>query len=91
MARRRTLRPQETSSVIVTMVPGATLPEEFARYAQPNSRLQAINGHVLNLPNKVITQLEARPEVFQIHDNRPIKADNYRTSFTVGTRAVNHG
>ena len=91
MARRRTLRPQETSSVIVTMVPGAKLPEEFARYAQPNSRLQAINGQVLNLPNKVISQLEARPEIFQIHDNRPIKADNYRTSFTVGTRAANHG
>ncbi len=90
-ARRRTLRPQETSSVIVTMVPGARLPQEFARYAQPNSRLQAINGQVLTLPNKVISQLEARPEVFQIHDNRPIKADNYRTSFTIGSRAVQHG
>ena len=91
MARRRTLRPQETSSVIVTMVPGAKLPEEFTRYAQANSRLQAINGQVLNLPNKVLSQLEARPEVFQIHENRPIKADNYRTSFTVGSRAANHG
>jgi serine protease AprX len=91
MARRRALRPQETSSVIVTMVPGAKLPQEFARYAQPNSRLQGINGQVLNLPNKVISQLEARPEVFQIHDNRAIKADNYRTSFAVGSRAAQHG
>jgi subtilisin family serine protease len=73
------------------MVPGAKLPEEFARYVQPNSRLQGINGQVLNLPNKVISQLEARPEIFQVHENRAIKADNYRTSFTVGSRAANHG
>jgi serine protease AprX len=91
MARLRTLRPQETSSVIVTLVPGARLPQEFARYARPNAQLRTINGQVLDLPNRVISQLEARPEVFQIHENRPIKADNYRTSFTIGSRAVQRG
>ena len=91
IARRRTLRPQDSSSVIVTLVPGAQLPREFKKFARANTRLQAINGQVLDLPNGVISQLETRPEVFQIHENRPIKADNYRTSFTIGARAVQRG
>jgi serine protease AprX len=91
VARRRTLRPQGASSVIVTLVPGAQLPKEFSRFARTNGKLQGINGQVLDIPNRVIGQLESRPEVFQIHENRPIKADNYRTSLAVGARAVQRG
>src|SRR5262245_48447644 len=47
-----------TSRVIVTLVPGATLPAEFARYASKvQGGLDIINGQVLELPNAVLRQL----------------------------------
>src|SRR2546430_2224373 len=76
---------RQTTRVIVTLVPGATLPAEFRRYAL-NSRLDLINGEVLDLPNGVLTQMAAHPSVFRLHYDRPIKTHNYRTAMTVGAR-----
>jgi serine protease AprX len=91
LTRRGLSSPAERSSVIVTLVPGASLPTQFQRFVRGNGRLSIINGQVLDLPNGVIRQLEAHPEVFQVHHNRPVKMENYRTSFTVGSRAVQRG
>jgi len=79
--------PDRTSSVIVTLVPGATVPQEFKRFAR-SGKLDIINGQVLDLPNRMLKRLAEYPEVFQIHDNRPIGAHNYRTSVTVGAATV---
>jgi serine protease AprX len=79
--------PQATSSVIVTLVPGATLPPEFKKFAR-NVNLSIINGQVLDLPNNVLRKLEAHPSIFRIHENRAIGAHNYRTSVTVGAATV---
>ena len=86
--RRKGRGPQEVSSVIVTLVPGAELPAEFKRFARLKGKLGIINGQVLDLPNGVIAQLERHPRIFRIHYNRSISAHNYRTSLTVGSRAV---
>ena len=86
--RRKSRSPREMSSVIVTFAPGAELPTEFKRFARVKGRLGIINGEVLDLPNGAIAQLERHPEIFRIHDNRPIKGHNYRTSLTVGSRAA---
>ena len=83
-ARGNTLH---TSSVIVTLVPGATLPPEFKKYAR-NGNLDIINGQVLELPDTVIAKLAAHPNVFRIHENRPVKTHNYRTGVTIGSRTV---
>jgi serine protease AprX len=77
-----------TSSVIVTLQPGAQLPPEFRRFVRGRGRLNIINGQTLELPNYVIRQLEARPEIFRVHHDRPIEQLNYRTSVTVGARSV---
>ena len=79
--------PQATSSVIVTLVPGATLPPEFKKFAR-NVNLGIINGQVLDLPNHMLRKLEAHPNVFRIHENRPIGAHNYRTAVTVGATSI---
>src|SRR5262245_41091242 len=79
--------PLGQSTVIVTLVPGAELPPEFARFAR-GGKLDIINGQVLDLPNGLLKQLGANPNVFRVHDDRPIFSDNYRTSVTVGARAV---
>ncbi len=79
--------PSATSSVIVTLVPGATLPPEFKRFAR-STNLGIINGAVLDVPNGLLKRLEAHPNIFRIHDNRPIGAHNYRTSVTVGASAI---
>jgi serine protease AprX len=87
---RRKSNPAGRSSVIVTLVPGAELPPQFRRFARAG-HLNIINGKVLDLPNSLIQQLEARPEIFQVHHNRPISMENYRTSFAIGSRAVHRG
>ena len=73
--RRRDGNPLKTSSVIVTLAPGATLPTEFVPFLRRFNKqgsLDIINGAVLELPNRLIRRLEARPEIFRVHYNRPI-------------------
>jgi serine protease AprX len=79
--------PLRTTSVIVTLVPGAQLPPEFRKFARGN-QLDIINGQVLDLPENVIKQLAKYPDVFRIHDNRPTSSSNYRTSVTTGADVV---
>ena len=53
-----------------------------------NSELSIINGQVLDLPDDVLARIAAHPNVFRVHYDRPIRGHNYRTSVTVGARAV---
>jgi len=80
--------PLANSSVIVELMPGAQLPPEFKKYARGN-KLDIINGQVLELSNGQLKQLAAHPDIFRVHDNRPLKTHNYRTSITVGAAFVN--
>src|SRR3954463_15785686 len=73
--------------VIVTLVPGAQLPTEFKKYAR-STKLDLINGQVLDLPHGVLKAMASHPSVFRIHYDRPIKSHNYRTGVTVGSRTV---
>ena len=75
------------SRVIVTLVPGAQLPPEFKKYAR-TTKLDLINGQVLDLPHGVLKAMAAHPSVFRVHYDRPINAHNYRTGVTVGARTV---
>ena len=79
--------PDATTSVIVTLKPGAGLPAEFRRFARAG-KLNLINGHVVDLPNRLLKRLAANPEIFDVHYNRPIFKDNFRTSLTVGALAA---
>src|SRR5262249_22188268 len=76
-----------TTRVIVTLVPGATLPPEFKKFSR-GGQLDLINGQVLELPNGQLKQLAAHPSVFQLHYDRPTATHNYRTAVTVGARTV---
>ena len=79
--------PRLTTRVIVALQPGAKLPNEFKKYAL-NNKLDLINGEVLDLPNGVLKQIAAHPNVFRVHYDRPIKTHNYRTGITVGARVA---
>src|SRR5438094_1176334 len=79
--------PLATTSVIVTLQPGAKLPAEFKKYARAG-KLNLINGHVVDLPNRLLKQLAAHPDIFDVHYNRPIFKHNFRTSLTVGALAA---
>jgi serine protease AprX len=85
--RSQDRKASNVTRVIVTLVPGATLPQEFKKYSR-NTKLDLINGQVLDLPNGVLKAMSAHPSVFRIHYDRPIKSHNYRTSITVGARTV---
>jgi serine protease AprX len=88
LTHRSTHNPWQTTRVIVTLQPGAQLPAEYKRFAKSDGKLDIINGHVVDVPNRVLKQLSAHPSVFSVHYDRPIGKFNYRTSLTVGTRAV---
>src|SRR5258706_9732916 len=88
VTRRSKANPLSVSRVIVTLVPGAKLPEQFKRFAVGDRNLDIINGLVLDLPNGQIKQLESRPEIFQVHYDRPTALHNYRTAATTGARLV---
>jgi serine protease AprX len=91
LTRRSERSAREVSRVIVTLVPGATLPQEFKRFTRSRGRLGIINSEVLDLPNNVLRQLEAHPEIFRIHYDRPTAAHNFRSAITTGARAVQQG
>jgi serine protease AprX len=88
VTRRSSGNPLHTSSVIITLVPGGQLPSEFKKFARAGGKLDIINGQVLDLPNGLLRKLAAHPDIFRIHDNRPIQTHNYRTSITVGAATV---
>jgi serine protease AprX len=83
VTRRAQGRADDTTSVIVSLVPGAELPPQFKRFVKRNS-LSIINGVALELPNRVLKQLATMPEVFRVHYDRPTSGFNYRTAVTVG-------
>src|SRR6266851_5508454 len=86
--RAGTALPNHKSKVIVELVPGAQLPAHLAAYAKRNGKLGIINGHVLELPDRLIRHLSQNPSVFRLHLDRPAAKFNYRTSLTIGTRAI---
>ena len=75
------------SRVIVTLLPGQRLPEEFRKFAR-GGKLGLINGQVLELSHNQLAKLAAHPSVFRIHHDRDIATHNYRTAITVGARTV---
>ena len=89
---RRASQASDTSNsrtkVIVELMAGQRLPEEYAPYAAPNSWLPIINARVLEIPDRAIFRLAQHPSVFRVHYDRPAAKFNYRTSLTVGTRAI---
>ena len=70
------------------MRPGAKLPAELKKFARASGRLDLINGQVLELPSRVIRQLERHPDIFRVHYDRPAGKENYRTSITVGAASA---
>src|SRR5580704_4322220 len=56
LSRRATSHPLQTSSVIVTLVPGAVVPARFKKFVH-GDKLDIINGQVLELPNNVLADL----------------------------------
>ncbi len=81
--RAARLHPASITRVIVTLVPGAELPPQFEKFVR-GGKLDIINGRVLELPNGLLKQLAAHPNVFRVHHDRPVGRFNYRTSVTVG-------
>src|SRR5215471_11340307 len=75
------------STVIVELKPGAQIPKDFQRFVRAFN-LQLINGAVLELPDNLLKKLANYPDVFRVHDDRPIGTNNYRTGVTVGATTV---
>ena len=85
LARRANSAPaSETTSVIVTVNPGGSLPTAFKRFARRGA-LGLVNGYVVDVPNSELGNLAATSEVVHLSHNRPVFARNFRTSLTSGT------
>ena len=79
-----------SSRVIITMVaPGVDLTASIKGVGgKVGRRISLINGQVAELPNGMLRRLADLPGVAAIHLDRPTHTTNYRTSTTVGARAV---
>jgi len=77
-----------TTRVIVELQPGVQVPTAYRQFMRRNGKLGIINGQVLDLPNRLITQMSQHPNIFRLHFDRPTNGSNYLTSLTTGTRAV---
>jgi serine protease AprX len=77
-----------TTRVIVEWQPGAELPAAFQRFARRNGRLNLLNGSVLEVPNGLLRSLASNPSALRVHFDRPTFKHDYRTSVTIGARAI---
>ncbi|HEY7286701.1 MAG TPA: S8 family peptidase [Vicinamibacterales bacterium] len=88
LSRRSQTGNSGTTRVIVEWQPGAELPAAFRRFARRNGNLNLLNGSVLDLPNGLLRSLASNPSAFRIHYDRPTFKHDYRTSVTIGARAI---
>ena len=72
-----------TSRVIVTLAPGGSLPAAVRRYDR-TGKLSTINGHVLDVPDSLLTALSKNANVTHVHGDRSVHASNFRTSIASG-------
>ena len=72
-----------TSRVIVTLAPGGVLPASLQRYDR-KGKLSTINGHVLDVPDSMLSSLSSNGNVKHVHGDRPVHASNFRTAVTSG-------
>jgi serine protease AprX len=72
-----------TSRVIVTLAPGGSLPAAVRRYDR-TGKLSTINGHVLDVPDSLLTALSTNANVTHVHGDRSVHASNFRTSIASG-------
>ena len=72
-----------TSRVIVTLAPGGSLPAAVQRYDR-TGKLSTINGHVLDVPDSLLTALSTNANVTHVHGDRSVHASNFRTSIASG-------
>ncbi|HEX3702467.1 MAG TPA: S8 family serine peptidase, partial [Vicinamibacterales bacterium] len=77
-----------TSDVILVLKPGHPLPGELKAYAKKNGQLDIINGQAIRVPNSMLKALAKNPSVLEMHIDRPLGEENYRTTLTTGARAV---
>src|ERR1700686_4548396 len=82
-ARATAGSPLRTSRVIVTLAPGGVLPASLQMYDR-SGRLSTINGHVLDVPDSVLSSLSNDANVQHVHGDRPVSSSNFRTAVTSG-------
>jgi serine protease AprX len=79
--------PSQMTRIVAEWRPGAKLPPAFQPYAR-ESYLGVLNGSVLELPNSLLKPLALDTNTLRLHFDRPAFKENYRTSITIGARAV---
>jgi len=86
--RSQTGNPSGTTRVIVEWQPGSEMPAAFRRFARRNGRLNLLNGSILDVPNGLLRSLASNPSALRVHFDRPTFKHDYRTSVTIGARAI---
>jgi serine protease AprX len=77
-----------TADVIVTLEPGADLPEAFKRYSH-NGKLDVIHGYVLDgVPVFLLSTLAKNASTHRLHINRPARKHDALSSAAVNASAV---
>jgi serine protease AprX len=77
-----------TSRVIIVLKPGWNDPSSDVKKlgGKLGRRLGLINGHVVELPNKLLARLADHPAIQSIHYDRPTAGEMNRAAVTIGAR-----
>jgi serine protease AprX len=87
LSRRAALASSGQSRVIVQLDEGTALPQELAPY-QTGARLGLINAYVLDVPDRLLTQVVEQRGVRSAHFDRPIWAADYLSTHATATDVV---
>src|SRR5262249_22029232 len=80
-----------TADVIVTLEPGADLPQAFQRYSH-NGKLTVVHGYVLDgVPVGLLSTLANNSSTHRINLNRPARKHDALSSYSVNANAVDTG
>jgi serine protease AprX len=85
--RRASARGGRSSTVVVRLAPGASLPAALQRYVR-GPKLELIDGYVLALPDTALADLDASPQIASAHQDRPAWAADYLSTRSTGADLV---
>ncbi len=77
------------STVIVRLQPGADLPANLQKFSR-FGRLNAVEAHVLDLPDDQLKDLATLPQTAHVDPDRVVRGLDFRTDVTSGSFFVNH-
>ncbi len=82
-------RKTHKTTIIVMLEPGTDLPADLQKFSR-FGRLNAIDAHVLDIPDDQLKNVATLPQAVHVHADGVVRGLDFRTDITSGSFFVNH-